>query len=112
VELHWDKTSIRAESQERVFHLTKAETVVIIMSLTVFWHSSQENSMRTLQDSFLKRLEAEIIPPYMVNVSHLHFVLRIFKTNSTTENKYILIPLCSSPKHIEVAKLQSTKSKL
>ena len=111
MELHWDKTRIRAESQECVFHLTKAETVVIITSLTVFWHSSQENSMLTLQDNFVKRSEPEIISPYMVNVSHLHFVLRIFKTNNTTENKYILIPLCSSLKHIEVAKLQSTKSK-
>lgn len=59
------------------------------MSLTVFWHSSQRNSMLTPQGKFLKRSEPEIISPYMVNVSHLHFVLRIFKTNNTTENKYI-----------------------
>lgn len=81
------------------------------MSFTVFWQSSQENSMLTLHDNFLKRSEPEIISPYMVNMSHSHFVLRIFKTNNTADNKYILIPLYSSPKHIEMAKLQSTKSK-
>lgn len=82
------------------------------MSLTVFWHSSQQNNMLTLQDKFLKRSEPEIISPSLVNVSHLHFVLRIFKTNNTTENKYVLIPVCSSPKHIEVTNIQSTKSKI
>lgn len=81
------------------------------MCLTVFWHSSQQNHMLTLQDTSLKRSEPEIVSPALVNVSPLHVGLRILKTNNTTENTYVLIPVCSSPKHIEAANLQSTKSK-
>lgn len=64
-----------------------AETGVIIVILTAFWHSSRENNMFTLQDNFLKRLEPEILSFYTANVSHLHFGLGIFKANNTAEKQ-------------------------